>query len=74
MPRPAWGFDLQEAVMPQPAWGSAPLPGDAGSQVATVMGSISFRKIPIKKSTHGHRRKPNSCGTVPGLSNNSGVQ
>ena len=24
MPRPAQEFDLQEAVIPQPAWGSAP--------------------------------------------------
>ena len=29
MPRPAQGFDLQEAVMPEPAWGSAPWPGGA---------------------------------------------
>ena len=24
LPLPARGFDLQETVMPQPAWGSAP--------------------------------------------------
>ena len=24
LPQPAWGFDLQEAAMPQLAWGSAP--------------------------------------------------
>ena len=29
---------------------------------------------PLRKSTHGNRRKPISCGTVPGLSNNSGAQ
>ena len=28
MPRPSQGFDLQEAVMPQFAWGSAPWPRD----------------------------------------------
>ena len=44
MPRPAWGFDLQEAVMPQTAWGSAPDLGMPSSQVATVLGRISFRK------------------------------
>ena len=28
MPQPTQGFDLQEVVMTQPAWASAPLPGD----------------------------------------------
>ena len=57
------------------------LPGDLhpdqgipGSQVATVLGRISFRKTSLRKSTNGNRRRPISCGTVPSLSNNSGAQ
>ena len=37
MSQPAWGFYLQEAVMPQPAWGSHPDLGMLGSHVATVL-------------------------------------
>ena len=44
MPRPAWGFDLWEAVTPQSAWRLHPDPGTPGSQVATVLGKISFKK------------------------------
>ena len=44
MPQPVWGFDQLEAVMPQPAWESAPRLGKPGSQDATVLGRISFRK------------------------------
>ena len=29
---------------------------------------------PLRKSTHGNRRKPITCGTVPSLTNNSGAQ
>ena len=57
------------------------LPGDLhpdqgipGSQVATVLGRVSFRKNPLRKTTHRNRRRPISCGTVPSLSNNSGAQ
>ena len=57
------------------------LPGDLHpdqgiprSQVATVLGRVSFRKNPLRKITHGNRRRPISCGTVPSLSNNSGAQ
>ena len=32
------------------------------------------KDLPPTKSTHGNKRKPTSYGTVPGLSNNSGVQ
>ena len=45
MPQPAQGIDLQEAVMPEPAWGSAPGLGEPCSEVATVLGRISFKKI-----------------------------
>ena len=51
-----------------------PDPGTPGSQVATVLGEISFRKTSLREFTHGNRRKPITCGTVPSLSNNSGAQ
>ena len=44
MPQPAWALNLQEAVMPQLAWDLQPDLGTPGSQVATVLGMISFRK------------------------------
>ena len=57
MPRPAQGPNSWETDLPQPAWespsrrlmpqlagGSAPDLGTPGSQIATVLGSISFRK------------------------------
>ena len=44
MPQPAWALNLQEAVMPQLAWDLQPNLGTPGSQVATVLGMISFRK------------------------------
>ena len=58
------------------------LPGDLhpdlgmpGSRVATLLGRISFKKThPLRKSTHGNRRKPISCGTTPCPSTVSGVQ
>ena len=51
-----------------------PDPGMSSSRVATVLGKISFGKTSLRESTHGNRRKPISCGTVPSLSNNSGAQ
>ena len=48
--------------------------GTPSSQVATVLGKISFGKTSLRESTHGNRRKHISCGTVPSLSNNSGAQ
>ena len=50
MPQPAWGLNLQEAVMPQLAWDLQPDLGTPGSQVATVLGMISFRKTHPKGS------------------------
>ena len=47
------------------------------SQIATVLARISFRRLTLRKSTHGNRRKPISYGAVVlclGLSNNSGTQ
>ena len=44
MPRPAWGFNLQQVVMPKSD------PGMPGSQVATVLGRIRFRKTPPSRS------------------------
>ena len=68
---PAQGFDLQEVVMPQPAWGSAPWPGDAWLSGCNSTGQDKLQKdSPLRKFTHGNRRKPISCGTVPSLSNN----
>ena len=56
-------------------WGSARDLGMSSSQVATVLGRICFREThSLRKSTHKNRRKPISCGTVPGLSDNSGAQ
>ena len=43
VPRPAQGFELQEAVTPQHSRGSAPDLRMPSSQVATVLGRISFR-------------------------------
>ena len=51
-----------------------PDPGTPGSQVATVLGKISFRQTSLREFTQGHRRKPITCGTVPSLINNSGAQ
>ena len=60
--------------MTQHAQGSAPDLGMPSCQVTTVLGRISFRETHfLRKSTHKNRRKPISCGTVPGLSNNSGA-
>ena len=75
MPCPAWGFDFQEAVTPQPAWGSAPGPGDAWlSGVATVLDRINFKDSRLRKSTHENRKKPISVGTMSSISSNSGAQ
>ena len=42
--RSAQRFDLQEAVMSQPAWDLHPDLGMPGSQVVTVLGRICFKK------------------------------
>ena len=44
MSQPAQELDLQEFVMLQPARDLHPDPGTPGSQVATILGRISFRK------------------------------
>ena len=44
LPRLAQEFDLQETVMTQPAGDLHPDLGTPGSQVATILSRISFRK------------------------------
>ena len=44
LPRLAQEFDLQETVMTQPAGDLHPDLGTPGSQVATILGRIGFRK------------------------------
>ena len=87
MIRPALGPNSQEANVPQPASYSIsrrlsrlslpgdlhPDPGTPGSQVATVLGRISFKKT-LRKSTVEIEVSLIGCGTVPSLSNNSGIQ
>ena len=46
LPQPAWGFTLQEALMPGDLHPDLRSPG---CQVATVLGRISFKKLTTKE-------------------------
>ena len=55
--------------------GVCTLTGDTRLSGCNNIGEDKLQKdSPLRKSTHGNRRKPITYGTVPSLSNNSGAQ